>query len=605
MINLKLANILMDIAEIKKADSKDRNIPVKFITASRTLRDDPEIIEKINAGTKLKELAGMEESACMLVKEYINTGKIRLYEELRSGYSREMIRFIRVSGLGKKRIFKIYDALNIKSLEELKDRLTDSRRFSNFLQGIDLFKGRGGKFYVQRLKKSIDYLESIRGRFPRWQVEFYMDKIKNSLGKLKDVEAAVVVGSLRRKKSTVRDIDILILPVFNNTKYDFARSESLLENIRSLDFAKKMAKKDIREESISAAFETVFGIEVEFIISGRKNWAVDVLYTTGSKKHIEKLEGLAGKKGYLKKAGIVAHIPIRAGRDRIKNNIQPDFTDHEREIYGELDLQYIPPELREDRGEIELAGKNLLPTIISMEDIKGDLHVHSTWSDGLINLDDMIKRIKKFNYEYLAISDHSVSNLYGRGIDTGKIQEKMEYIHKQKSKHHDFEILMGSEIDIRKAGRLDYTDDIIKKLDIAIGSLHSSFLNTEAENTAGSISAVENKYIDFIAHPTGEIFGDRAPYFIDINRLISAAAENGKALEINSYFLRLDLDEENARKVRDMGGKVIINTDAHRPNNMDMIRLGVDIARRAGLEKKDVLNTLSLKELKDWKRKRK
>jgi DNA polymerase (family 10) len=164
---------------------------------------------------------------------------------------------------------------------------------------------------------------------------------------------------------------------------------------------------------------------------------------------------------------------------------------------------------------------------------------------------------------------------------------------------------MGSEIDIRKAGKLDYPDDIIRKLDIAIGSLHSSFLNTEAENTARSISAVENKYIDFIAHPTGKVFRDRAPYFIDIDRLISAAAEKGKALEINSYFLRLDLSEENARKVRDMNGRVVINTDAHRPNNLDMIRLGVDIARRAGLEKKDVLNTLTLKELRAWKRERK
>jgi DNA polymerase (family 10) len=605
MINLKLANILLDIAEIKKADSKDKNIPVKFITASRTLRDYPEIIEKINSGVRLEGLAGMEEPACTMVKEYLNTGKIRFYEEIRSKYSEEMLRFIRISGLGKKRIFKIYDIFNIKSLEELKDRLDDSRRFSGFLKGIGLFKDRDGKFYMQRLRKSLEYMESIKGRFPRWQVEFYLDKIKNGLCKIKNVEAAAAVGSLRRKRSTVRDIDILVLPDFNNSVYDFARSESLLENIRSLDFIRKMNKKDIREESISAAFEAVFGIEIEFIISSRKKWAVDLLYTTGSKKHIKKLEGSAGKKGYLKKERIAVHVPVREGRDRIKNVLQPDLTDYERKIYSELDLQYIPPELREDRGEVELAGKNLLPSIVSMEDIKGDLHVHSAWSDGLIDLDDMIERIKKFGYEYLAVSDHSVSNIYGRGLDKGKLQEKMRYIYKLKSKYRDFEILMGSEIDIRKAGMLDYTDDIIEKLDIAIGSLHSSFLNTEAENTAGSVSAVGNKYIDFIAHPTGEVFGDRAPYFIDIDRLISAAAENGKALEINSYFLRLDLNEENARKVGDVGGKVVINTDAHRPNNMDMIRLGVDVARRAGLEKKDVLNTFSLKELKDWKRKRK
>jgi len=163
---------------------------------------------------------------------------------------------------------------------------------------------------------------------------------------------------------------------------------------------------------------------------------------------------------------------------------------------------------------------------------------------------------------------------------------------------------MGSEIDIKGIGKLDYPDDIIARLDIAIGAVHSSFLNTEEENTARMISAVENKYIDFIAHPTGVLFGNRAPYAIDIDRLILSAVSNNKALEINSYFLRLDLNEENARKARDAGAKMIINTDAHRPNNMDMIELGVDIARRAGLQKKDVLNTLSLKELEAWKKER-
>ena len=588
MINFKLANILIDIAEIQKSDEKDK-----------------EILEKIRAGERLERMAGIEEPACKLVEEYLGTGKIQLYEEIKSKYSEEMLRFIRISGLGKKRIFAIYDTFNIRSLEELKDRLSDAAGFTDLLSAIDLFKDRGGQFYARRLKQSLDYIESIKGRFPRWQVEFYLDKIKNGLGRIKDIKTAAAVGSLRRKKSTVRDIDILILPYFNDAMYDFTRSGELLEGIRSLDFIKKMTKKDIREESISAGFETAFGIKTEFIISSRKNWALDLLYTTGSKKHIKKLEGLARQKGYFKKERIGADISAGTGTEEIKESLPSDLSGHEKSIYSRLNLHYIPPELREDQGEIEMAGETLLPPLVKMEDIKGDLHVHSTWSDGLISLDDMVERIRKFNYQYLAVTDHSESNFFGRGLDIGRIQEKTEYIRSLKSKHRDFEILMGSEIDIRKVDKLDYPDDIIEKLDIAIGSLHSSFLNTEAENTARGISAVENKYIDFIAHPTGEVFGDRAPYFIDIDRLISAAAGNNKALEINSYFLRLDLNEENTRKARDMGVKIVINTDAHRPNNMDMIRLGVDIARRAGLQKKDVLNTLSLKELKAWKKERK
>jgi DNA polymerase (family 10) len=605
MINLKLANIIIDIAEILKADSKDKEIPLKLIKASRTIRDGPGLIDKIRAGEKFSELPGIEGPVCALVEEYLDTGRIRLYEKIRSGYTEEMIKFIRISGLGKRRIFAIYKGFNIKSLEELRDRLADTKNFSAFLSKTELFKERDSGFYIKRLKRSLYYMESIEGRFPRWLVEYYLERIKREIGKIKDIAGTVVVGSLRRKKSWVHDIDILVLPYFNSAGYDLTRSERLLEGLGALDFIQKLSGKDRRKENISAVFETVFGIEVEFIISSFKDWAVDLLYTTGSKKHIKKLEGLAVRKGCFKGSRITVDVPVSAAVVRENNSFQDDSGDYEKKIYSKLGLQYIPPELREDRGEIEAASENLLPALISMKDIKGDLHVHSTWSDGLIDLDDMVKRIKKYGYEYLAVTDHSESSFYGRGLNKERLKKKTEYIRSLKSKCCDYEILMGSEIDIKKVGRLDYPDEIIRELDIAIGSLHSSFLNTEAENTARSISAVENRYIDFIAHPTGEVFGDRAPYFIDIDKLIAAAAEKGKALEINSYFLRLDLDEENAKKLKEVGGKAVINTDAHRPNNLDMIELGVDIARRAGLEKEDVLNTFTLKELRAWKKDRK
>jgi DNA polymerase (family 10) len=605
MINLKLANILIGMAEILKADSEDKELPLKIIVAARTLRDGPGLIDRIRAGEKISGLPGMKEPVCSLVKEYLDTGRIRLYEKISSGYTDEMISFIRISGLGKRRMFDIYRGLNIKSLEELKDRLADAKSFAAFLAKKELFRERDSDFYIKRLSRSLDYMEGLDGRFPRWPVEYYLEKIERELDRIKDIAGTAAVGSLRRKKTSVHDIDILVLPCFNETAYDPARSEELLEKIGSLDFIKKLTRKDRRKENISAVFETVFGMDIEFIISSFKDWAVDLLYTTGSKKHIEKLEELAAKKGYFNGSRIEIDIPVSAPGPGENIKFKNDLYDHERKIYGRLSLQYIPPELREGRGEIESASKDRLPALVSMKDLKGDLHVHSKWSDGLIDLDDMVERIIKYGYEYLAVSDHSESNFYGRGLGPEKVVEKMEYIRSLKSGRHGCKILMGSEIDIKKVGKLDYPDDIIRELDIAIGSLHSSFLNTKAENTAMSISAVENKYIDFIAHPTGKVFGDRAPYFIDIDRLISAAAEKGKALEINSYFLRLDLDEENARKLKEMGGRVVINTDAHRPNNMDMAGLGVDIARRAGLEKKDVLNTFTLKELRAWKKNRK
>ena len=610
MINLRLANILTDIAEVNKSRTDDRNISLHLTIAARTIRDNPERVDKIFAEGKLKDLLGIQGLPYDLIKEYLETGSIGLYEEIKQKYSQDLIRLMRISGFGKKMLFKTYDALNIKTLEDLKEKLNEGAAISGVLAGIISGKDTTIKTYVERLKLSLDYIESIKDMSPRWEVENYVDEIKNSFNRIKDIEKVMVVGSLRRKKSAVKDIDLLILPYFNSLTYDFAKSEKLLDEINSFDFIKRLIKKDIRQENISGRFETVFGIGMELIISSSKNWVIDMLCTTGSKKHIEKLEAVAKDRGFFKDGRIDINEINEYRSDEIVNYPdtsscpETDAVRFEEIIYGKLGLQYVPPELREDQGEIELADKHILPELLTMEDIKGDLHVHSIWSDGLISLSNMIEKIKKFRYEYIAISEHTTSNYYGRGLDAERLQRKTNYIERLKSRFKDFRILLGSEIDIRRVDKFDYPDDIIKKMDIAFGSIHSSFLNTREENTARAISAVKNKYIDFVAHPTGVVFGNRAPYFIDIDRLIEEAARNNKALEINSYFLRMDLNEQNVRKAGKMGVKLVINTDAHRPNNMDMIRLGVDIARRAGLQKKDVLNALPLEELKAWKSQR-
>jgi DNA polymerase (family 10) len=213
----------------------------------------------------------------------------------------------------------------------------------------------------------------------------------------------------------------------------------------------------------------------------------------------------------------------------------------------------------------------------------------------------MVRIAQEKGYEYIAISDHSISNFYGNGLSTERLVQKMGFIKNLRKKFKDINILMGAEIDIRKAGRFDYPPEIIKKLDIAIASLHSSFTNSSRENTSRAVSALEEDYFDFLAHPTGFVFGNRAPIFIDIDRVIEACSKHGKALEINSYYMRMDLNEQNARKAKDAGAKLVINTDSHRPGNMDMIELGIDIARRAGLEAEDIINTSSLDELVLWK----
>ncbi len=606
MANLELANIFTDIAEIKKSSDVSRTVIANLVTAARTLRDIPDSIEEVYGSGRLKELPGMEGLAHELISEYIKTGSIGIYEELKSVYEEDLIRLVRLSGFGKRRMFAIYGALGIKSLEDLKDKLTGKNigeKIFNIIRDNDLLVSKDGSFYADRIRESINYLESVRFLYPRREIELYLDEIISGIGRIKGVRKAVVVGSLRRKKYAVEDIDLLVLPEFNKHAYNLQESKKLLEEVKSLKFIKEFKGIDLRPESAGGRFGTRFGIELEFIISSYKNWGKDILYTTGSRRHIKKIEDIAAKKGYMKNGRIEIGGSEAVNGGQGKEFLSDDSI-FEKDIYGKLGLQYIPPELREDMGEVELAGKNSLPLLLKLEDIKGDLHVHSTWSDGTLSIDDIIEKIKRSRYEYLAITDHSPGNYYGRGLDARALKEKTSYIKSLNSKFKDFRILMGSEIDIKGVGKIDYPDEIIKKLDIAIGSMHSSFMNPEAENTAMAVSAVSNKYLDFIGHPTGVVFGSRAPYFIDIEKLIEAAAENNKALEINSYFMRLDLNEQNARKASEMGVKLVINTDSHRPNNLDMLGLGVDIARRAGLEKKDVLNTMSLDELMDWKRQR-
>ncbi len=588
MISLNLARILTNLGEIKKSGPRGKELVFNMVRAARTLKDDPWTIDKIQKGEGYQNFPGIDKKNYALIIEYLNNGKIREYEELQQAYSDDLLSLIRVAGMGGKRLFEIYDTFQVRDLKSLKNIIFNAASSKDLVKDTGLSADTLNDQYLARLKSSILYFESTKGKIPRGSVDFFISKMVDSIGRIKEVEKIVITGSARRKKPRIRDIDIMILPSFNTRGYNFSESRKLIEKIRSQDFIKGLLDTDSREKSLSARFKTIYEVDLEVIISSQDSWALDIIYTTGSKKHLKKLESAAKKKGYFKD-GRISPGSRTAG---------------EEAVYRKLGLQYIPPELREDTGEIELAAANSLPVLVTLGDIMGDLHIHSKWSDGIIDYDVMIEKAKKYNYQYIAISDHSESNYYGRGIDTERLLEKNRTIDKLNAETKGLEILKGSEIDIIGVGKFDYEESIIGQLDIAIGSQHSSFSISGRENTARAASALENRNIDFIAHPTGIVFGDRAPVFIDIDRLVKIAAENNKALEINSYFLRLDLDEANARKAGKARAKLVINTDAHRPGNIDMISLGVDIARRAGLEKNDIINTYTLEELIKWKKDR-
>jgi DNA polymerase (family 10) len=586
MISLKLADLFTNLAEVKKTEPEGKVKVRSLMRAARTLRDDPGTLESIIKGNDPGSLDGIDTYCYGLITEYLDSGSIDEYEQFSASYSEDLVRFIRMTGLGRKRIFSIYDNFFIKDMEGLRNIFLGADA-SEIVNSSSLGKDVFNTLFVERIQKSIEYFDSIIGRNPRWPAQFYAGKMIEKLNNSVDIEKIEYTGSIRRKKSFIGDIDLLVLPVFNNDSYDMDRSTALLQKIAKYPFIKKLKSVKRTREDISGLFSTIYEVDMEIIIASRKTWAWQLFKTTGSKKHLSRLEEYA----YETRRPGLNHNSIKHLRT-------------EKKIYGLLGLDYIPPELREGRNEIVQASLKKLPDLVEISDIKGDLHIHSPWSDGLIEYSDMVKSAKRMDYQYIAISDHSISNYYGNGLDTGRLIKKIDFMKDLRKRYKGINILMGSEVDIRKPDVFDYDPGIIKKLDIAIASLHSSFTYSVEQNTSRAISALKKDYFDLMAHPTGIVFGNRAPIFMDTEKVIEVAAENKKALEINSYYMRLDLDEENAAKAADAGAKLVINTDSHRPGNMEMIQLGVDVARRAGLETGDILNTMPLDELRSWRQDR-
>jgi DNA polymerase (family 10) len=618
MMNLKLSTIFANMAELSKNREGSAKTVIDFTRAARSIRDFPGDLEEAYQEGALKNLPGIIPEMYALLSEYFEKSRIKLYEQLKGDYSEELIKFIRISGLGKKRIFAIYDILGAKDLTELKEKIDQEDIFKKILGTPNLEEGLINKTHLERLVHSLDYYESSSRLFPKGYIDFFISKIITGIKGLNDAGDVVVTGSLRRKKPFVGDIDLLAVTKSNTNSFNIERSTDFLNSIKKLPFIISSGEPDLRYSTLSERFKTSFGIDIEVIVTSRQQFAADLFYTTGSKSHIKSIEELASSSGQIngasKKTTASGSNDMRQMlSDAVRNNdnismVPQGFKNFEEGqdyrdycIYEMLGIEYVPPELRENKGELSLAQKFMLPKLVRLKDIKGDLHVHSSWSDGLISIDDIKDSCRKLGYEYLAISDHSVSNTYGNGLDNKRMLEKIESMKKLKKEVSEFELLIGAEIDIKGVSLLDYDEAMIKRTDIALASMHSNYLNSSQENTSRIISALENPLIDAIAHPTGLVFGARAPYVLDMESIFKAAAKYNKALEINSYLLRLDLNDSYARELKSLGGKVVINTDSHRPTNLAMIYLGVEVARRAGLEKEDIINTMALKELKRWK----
>jgi DNA polymerase (family 10) len=566
MKNKELADLFEKMADI--LEFKDEN-PFKisaYRKASRIMGDLTQDIEEISEQGKLKNIPGIGEGMAQKIVEYLKTGKISKFEEVRKGVSDELIAIMDIPGMGPKTLSMLHKEKGISNLSQLEKALGDGSLMGLF--GI-------GEKKIENIKRGIQLLRQSKGRMNLGMAFPVAKRIVETLRQKTGSKKIEWAGSLRRMRENIGDIDILAT---GPDKGKIVRAFTHLPEVKEVLASGETKASVIVEE----------GTQIDLRVVEEDSYGAALQYFTGSKGHNIHLRGIAKAKGIK-----INEYGVFKGEKKIGGK-------EEKDVYRVLGMDWIDPELREDRGEIEAAQKGRLPKLVQESEIKGDLHVHSKWSDGVFSIEEIAKASQKRGYQYVAICDHSKSLKIAHGLDESRLTKQIEEIDRLNERLKGFQILKGTEVDILTEGKLDLSEKILEKLDIVVGAVHSSFKQDKGKMTKRIIRALENPYIHILAHPTGRLLGARDPYEVEIEEVMEAAKKYGKALEINAYFERLDLVDIHCRKAKGMEIRVGIGTDAHHLDQMWMISLGVAVARRGWLETKDVLNTLPLKEILKW-----
>lgn len=562
----ELLKILKEISVL--LELKDEN-PFKiraYQNAARALESSDIDFSRDLKAEDFKDIKGVGPHIAERIKELIDTGSLKVYEELKESIPPGLVEMLSIPTMGPKKIKYLYDNLGISDISQLEyacmeNRLTALPNFGektqeNILKGIEILKKYKGRYLYANI---IDEAEVIH------------DKIKN----FRYIKRSSLAGSVRRKKEVVKDIDIVASSDRPDKVMDFFTALNEAEDV----IARGDTKSSIRLRS---------GINVDIRIVEESQYPYALHHFTGSKEHNTAMRTAAKKEN------------IKMNEYGLFKNGRLIKCSGEKDIYSYFSMEWIPPELRENYGEIEAAKNKTLPKLIEEKDIRGIFHIHTTYSDGNISLMQVCNYLKKMDFQYAGISEHSKSAAYAGGLKDEDINKYMEEIDKLNKKLPGFKVFKGIESDILTDGNLDYNKDILNKFDFIIAAIHSSFNLSEEQMTNRIIKAIENKFTTMIAHPTGRLLLSRDPYKVDIIRIINAAAENNVDIELNSSPLRLDLDWRMCKYAKEKRVKIFINTDAHSLKNLNDYKFGVNIARKGWLEKQDVPNTLSADELGNY-----
>ncbi|MEK6600129.1 MAG: DNA polymerase/3'-5' exonuclease PolX [Deltaproteobacteria bacterium] len=567
MENADIAKIFEEIADLLEIKNENPFRVRSYRNAALIIGGLPESLRSVvlRDESELEDIKGIGKSIHEKIVEIIKTGKCKFHDELLKELPPGLLELLEVSGIGPKKVQLLYDKLGIKSVEELEKAARDGK-----LRDLPHM----GEKTEEKILKAIEELKSHKGRFRISLALSYAESLIDYLKKIPGIIKVEPAGSLRRWKDTIGDVDILVackkgaVVMERFVKYPDVKDVLAKGETKSTVMLRSNLQVDVR-----VVEEIAFGSALQ--------------YFTGSKPHNIAIRDRAKRMGLkISEYGVFDEKTDKwlAGRT-------------EEDVYKAVGLPFIPPEIRENMGEIEAAEKGELPELIEVKDILGDLHVHTRESDGIHTLEEMVAYAMQKRYKYIAVTDHSKALGITHGLDEPRVLKQIKEIDRINSQLKGFRILTGTEVDIKGDGSLDLDADVLKKLDCVVGAVHSRFNMTMEDMTDRIITAMATGLVNIIAHPTGRIIAAREPYPVDMPRLMQAAKKYNVILELNSYPERLDLNDSYLRLAKDMGVMVAISTDSHNRQHMDFIGFGVHTARRGWLEKKDVLNTRPLKEV--------
>jgi DNA polymerase (family 10) len=581
MENLDIARTLEELADLLEIQGANPFRIRAYRNAVNTVESLTRPIQAmVDVGEDLTQLPGVGKDIAGHVEELIRTGRITRMEEVAAEFPLSLVELMRLDGVGPKKARKLFVELDVRTVDGLQGALVSGR--------VEELSGFGKKS-TEKILRAIERHRKHVGRFLLHEVEKLIAGVVDHVRQAPGVERVEIAGSLRRRRETIGDVDLLALCDSDG--------EAVVQHFVAFPGAERVEAAGGTKGNIVLRS----GLSIDLRVIPGESFGAALQYFTGSKDHNVAIRTRAVRDGYRVNEWGVFRIPEGVdAKDVGKEDGDRLAGETEEGVYGALGMEWVSPEMRENRGELEAARDRSLPRLVALDDIRGDLQMHSTWSDGKVSIEEMARACRERGYEYLAVTDHSQAMAMVQGLTPERAREQWLEIESVRDQVQGIEIFRSAEVDILKDGSLDLPDEILEELDLLVVSVHSFMDQDKKTMTDRVLRAISHPQVDILAHPTGRLLNRREPFEMDVETVLEVAAELGVAVELNANPNRLDLSDVHVHRAREFGVKVVISTDAHSPRGLDNMRFGVDQARRAWMEPGDVLNTLALSDFRSW-----